>query len=485
MLTLFWSFIGFVITMGIIVTIHEWGHYQVAKWFNFKIERFSVGFGKPIWSRQGAETEFVIGAIPLGGYVKFADEREAPVAEQDLPRAFNRQSVYKRMAVVLAGPVINLILAWLVFTLMFMIGVSGLKPIVNEFNASSPIVQSFNAEDLKQLNSADYWQVSQVNAMPVESWKGVHQQILQSLANDESNISFSLTNAQGNTLVASDVPLSVLDINQPKQNWLALLGLQPAQPKIPAVVGEVVEAGPAQIAGLQRFDKIVQIDDIKINSWQDFVKVVQANPGAQIEVVYQRDNAQFSTQVTLLAVMQESQPQSQQASQQVDKQSKPLGAQKAVGKMGVGVYVDEEVLQPFYSQQQYGFITSSKLAYERSVELIDMSLVMLKRMLLGEVSAQNLSGPISIAQFSGQALQSGLIAFLSLLGILSLSIGILNLLPIPMLDGGHLLFYVVEAIKGSPVSENTQQLGHVFGLVIIVGLTILAISNDILRIFHG
>ena len=463
MLTFIWSVLGFIVTMGIIVTIHEWGHYQVAKWFNFKIIRFSVGFGKPIWRKQGQETEFVIGAFPLGGYVKFADEREAPVADCDVHRAFNRQSVYKRMAVVIAGPAVNLIFAWLAFTLMFVIGVTGLKPMVNLSNSNNLIGHHKQPAFDDMGNSL--WQVSHVNQKAVYTWKGVHQQVLQALTSDDKTIEMTFTDSINQRSFVKSFSMSVLDINDPKQNWLSLLEIEAAKPKIPAVLGRVLEDSPAAQGGLQSFDKILQINDFKVNNWQDFVKVVQSNPGAQVMVHYERNQAQYTTLVQL--------------------QSVALSANKRVGKMGVGVYVDEEVLKPFQSRIEYGFAEASIQAYERSLELIDMSLIMLKRMLLGEVSTENLSGPISIAQFSGQALQSGLITFLSLLGILSLSIGILNLLPVPMLDGGHLLFYIIEAIKGSPVGEQTMQIGQVLGLMAIVGLTLLALSNDILRIFHG
>ena len=309
------------------------------------------------------------------------------------------------------------------------------------------------------------WQVSHVNQKAVYTWKGVHQQVLQALTSDDKTIEMTFTDSINQRSFVKSFSMSTLDINNPKQNWLALLKIEVAKPKIPAVLGQVLEDSPAAQGGLQSFDKILQINDFKVNNWQDFVKVVQSNPGAQVMVHYERNQAQYTTLVQL--------------------QSVALSANKRVGKMGVGVYVDEEVLKPFQSRIEYGFAEASIQAYERSLELIDMSLIMLKRMLLGEVSTENLSGPISIAQFSGQALQSGLITFLSLLGILSLSIGILNLLPVPMLDGGHLLFYIIEAIKGSPVGEQTMQIGQVLGLMAIVGLTLLALSNDILRIFHG
>jgi len=460
-----WSLLGFIVVMGLIVTIHEWGHYQVARWFDIKVVKFSLGFGKTLYTRQRGETEFVISQIPLGGYVKFADEREASVAPEDVSRAFNRQSVYKRFAVVIAGPLVNLLLAWLVFAMMYMVGVSGMKPIISEVTVDSPLHQSTQA--LNASFSADLaWSVSEINGVDVYSWQMVHQQILQALAVGDDSLSVAFTSVLNQqAIMVNDVSLSAVDINQPKQNWLALLGFVPTKPFVPAVVGEVVQAGPAQQAGLMKGDKVIAIDEKPIHSWQDFVKVVQANPGQVVKVEFTRSQANYDADVLL--------------------DSKILESGQSVGRMGVGVQVDEEMLKPYFMTVQYGFVDALQQAYIRSVDLMKMSLVMLKRMIIGEVSTANLSGPISIAQFSGQAIQSGLVAFLSLVGLLSLSIGILNLLPIPVLDGGHLMYYLIEMIKGSPVSEKIMVAGQYVGLMLIISLTFLALFNDVIRISNG
>ncbi len=462
-MSVIWSILGFVVVMGLIVAIHEWGHYQVAKWFNIKILKFSIGFGKPIYSRQGAETEFVISQIPLGGFVKFADEREAPVAKEDAHRAFNRQSVYKRFAVVLAGPVINLVFAWIIFTVMYMVGMTGFKPIVDDFPNQTPVAKAL--ENNGAVITGQNWFVSRVNGRPVQSWQMVNQQLLQAIANNDQSVDITFNNVSDEPVELRSVDLSKIDINDRDQSWLAVLGLIPAKPKIPAILGELIDGSPAGKAGLETGDKIISIEQIKINHWQDFVKVVQSYPDVQVELVYERNGAQFSTQVQLM--------------------SSASKDGRRVGKMGVGVLIDEATIRPYQAVIQFGLYEAMGQAYQRSVDLLEMSLVMLKRMVLGEVSTENLSGPISIAQFSGQALQSGLISFLSLLGLLSLSIGVLNLLPIPILDGGHLMFYIVEIIKGSPVSEQAMVLGNFIGLIMIVGLTFLAVFNDVLRIFHG
>lgn len=462
-MTIFWSVLGFIVIMGIIVTIHEWGHYQVARWFNIKVVRFSIGFGKPIYRKQGKETEFVIAQIPLGGYVKFADEREEPVAAHEAHRAFNRQSVYKKIAVVLAGPMVNLIFAWMSFTLMFMIGINGFKPFVEQAPESSAVAKALSSENYDIADQA--WSIGAINGREVQSWQMVNQELLLALTSAKKAISVRFDNQTDQSIYLPAVSLSDLDINNQKQNWLRDFGLNPSKPKIPARLGQVLEDGPAAKAGLQQGDLIVQIDENAINNWQDFVKVVQASPGKQVMVTYERLGATYELPLRIGIA-------------EADDGIK-------TGRMGVGVQVSDELMQSFQTKVQYDFLEASEQAVQRSIDLMEMSLIMLKRMILGEVSTQNLSGPISIAQFSGQALQSGIISFISLLGLLSLSIGILNLLPIPVLDGGHLVFYIIEVIKGTPVSDNVMQAGQVLGLMVIIGLTILAVYNDVFRIFYG
>ncbi len=462
-MSIIWSFLGFVITMGIIVTIHEWGHYQVARWFNIKVLMFSIGFGKPFYRKQFGETEFVISQIPLGGFVKFADEREEPVAQEDLHRAFNRQSVYKKMAVVAAGPIVNLLFAWIAFTVMYMVGISGFKPLIETAPQQTPLALAIQSNQIDL--GRDDWFISAVNGKPVQNWQMVNQQLLQSLAHGEDSFDLTLNSIQNRQVTVSGVSLLGLDINDRNQNWLGAVGVTPAKPKIPAVLGEIVDGGAAMQAGLEVGDKIVKMNQIAINNWQDFVKVVQSHPAEKMIVGYERNQAYYQTEVLIESVSGEN--------------------GLTVGKMGVGVLVNRDVLAAYQTTVRFGLVDAMHQSVERSAELVSMSLVMLKGMIVGDVSTANLSGPISIAQFSGQAIQGGLIAFLSLLGLLSLSIGILNLLPIPVLDGGHLMFYFIEIIKGSPVSDQTMMTGQFFGLLVIIGLTFLAIFNDVLRIFHG
>lgn len=465
-MSVIWSLLGFVVVIALLVGIHEWGHYQVARWFNIKVLEFSIGFGKPLYQRQGEETRFSIAMIPLGGFVKFVDEREGSVAPEDLHRAFNRQSVYKRFAVVAAGPLINLLFAWLVLSAMFMIGITGVKPIVNQSPKDSPLSLAVNASQMTLFADDQAWSVVQIEQTPIASWQMVHQAVLTALVEKKTHINITLQNALTERVVeVENVLLTNLDINNTKQNWLAELGLHPAKMTLAPIVGQVLVDSPGGRAGLQTGDKILSVNGQKVTHWHQVVELIQAMPEREVEFGVKRQAMTFLTTARLDSVI--------------------LDDGKVVGKLGVGVTVSEEDMAPYTSLVRYGVLESLNQGYQRSMVLLDMSWQMLKRMLLGEVSVQNLSGPLSIAEFSGQAMQSGLISFLGLLGLLSLSLGFLNLLPIPVLDGGHLMFYLVEMVKGSPVSEKILMVGQQIGLILILGLTFVALFNDVVRISNG
>ncbi len=462
-MSVLWSVLGFIVVMGLVVTIHEWGHYQVARWFNVKVKTFSIGFGKSIYERQGKETTFKVGMIPLGGYVRFLDEAEGPVAEEELDRAFNRQSVYKRFAVVAAGPLINLIFAWLVFSAMYMVGVSGFKPVFNEVTPASPIERSLSDSFFRDKAE---WVVTQVDGEGTTSWRTVHQALLKARVHHQSHVDFVVEKMDSSEqLILESVPIGELDLNQPEQNWLQLLGFKPFNFALPPVLGTVLADGPAQKSGLMVQDEIIAINGVVTQHWRDLVEKIQAAPNQTVEVSYLREGVLYTTMVSL--------------------GQKKLDSDQVVGQMGIGVYVSPERLAPYTVVNQYGVMGAIEQGYQRSIDLFQMSLVMLQRMFFGDVSLQHLSGPISIAQFSGQAMQSGWVTFLGLLGLISLSIGLLNLLPIPILDGGHLVYYLVEMVKGSPVSTQVMEVGQRIGIVLIIGLTFIALFNDVLRISNG
>ncbi|BBP45898.1 putative zinc metalloprotease [Thiosulfatimonas sediminis] len=462
-----WSFIGFVIVIGILVSIHEWGHFQVARWFDIKVLEFSIGFGKTLWQRQRGETLYKVCAIPLGGFVRFVDEREGNVSAEDLPRAFNRQSVYKRIAVVAAGPLINLIFAWLVFIVIFLLGISSLKPIIQDVPANTPLAQVLSTATLQENAKGEtlQWELVSFNNQPIQAWNEVNQRLMRLLVDQQSQVDLELKELTSGTILSvKDLSIRGLDLNKPDENWLTALGFHPAAPKVPAFVGHIAADSPAAHSNLQLGDQITQLNMMPIANWSQFVNAVQQLPGQTVQLGYQRNGAVFSEIITLDSLVQEGQ---------------------TIGRIGLGLQVNRDTMAPFSNLIQYDFSEAILKGWQRMEDLTYMSLQMLKKMLFGEVSLQHLSGPLTIAQMSGQAVQTGLISFLGLLGLLSLSIGILNLLPIPVLDGGHLLYYLVEIIKGSPVSERIMLYGQSIGLFLIISLTLLAVFNDILRISNG
>ncbi len=458
-----WSLLGFIVAIAILVTIHEAGHYLMARYFNIKVLQFSLGFGKPFWKRKFGETEFRLSPIPLGGYVKFADERDGDVAPEDLSRAFNRQSVYKRFLVVLAGPVINLLFAWLAFSIIYFSGISSIKPMFSDQKVSSVLYEQMSSKNLIGKEEI-IWEVVSVQGEKIYSWQDIHLNIVQGLVKQEGFLEIEVLSTESPLKQRMLLSLDELDINQPQQNWLGMLGFKPYQPSVPAVIGQVQIDSPAFRAGLQAGDKVLTLEGVQTDSWQSLVDIVRMNPENSVELTFEREGVIFNRLIRLSSREYQG---------------------ELIGSLGVGAYVSADILEPYIVTQSFGVLESIQRGFSHSIDLINMTLVMLKRMVIGEISVENLSGPISIAQFSGQALESGWIPFLSLLGLLSLSLGILNLLPIPLLDGGHLLFYLIEMVKGSPVSQAVESVAHKLGLLIILSLTFFVIFNDIVRITNG
>jgi regulator of sigma E protease len=460
-MSIVWSIVGFAILIGVLVTIHEWGHFAVARWFNVKVVQFSVGFGRPIYKVQRGETEYRLGLFPLGGYVKFLDERVEPVEEADKPRAFNNQSVYKRFAIVLAGPMVNLVFAWLLFAFINLIGVTSLKPIFEQPKPGTALAQTLGSVE----SNHQAWLLEAINSKPVASWQDVQQAVLNGLVHDQSSIELDVRSvdhfSQNYTLV---LPLSGLDINKVETPWLSELGFMPSRPTILPIIGEVQNGSPADMAGLRSGDRILSMGGQPMASWLDLVEFVRAHPAETVDIRFERNSAEFVVTATLEGVEQQG---------------------KIQGRLGAAVDQNQELDARFYSVNRSGLFESLSKGWDQMLSMVSMTLTMFKKMLFGEVGLAHLSGPISIADFSGQALQSGFVSFISLMALISLSLGILNLLPIPMLDGGHLMYYLYEMVSGKPVSERFEEAGFRVGLFIIISLSLLAIGNDLLRLTHG
>ena len=449
-----WYILSFVAAIGILVTVHEFGHFWVANRLGVKVLRFSVGFGKPIWSwRKGADqTEYVIASVPLGGYVKMLDEREGEVDEAELDRAFNRQKLWVRTAVVLAGPAFNFIFAVLAYWFMFVIGVSGPRPIVGAISPDSIAEQA----GLRQGH-----EIIQVEQRGTQTWETVIQAIIGTVL-DRDEIRLRVRDGEDVTQSLTLDMSSILIDDLTQGGFFESIGFEPSRPKIDPIIGRIESGARADRAGLQAGDVVVRADGEGIRDWAHWVDFIRARPEQAIAVTVLRDHTEIS--VTL-----------------VPEERSDRG--KVYGRIGAGVQDQPGIFEPYYTTVRYDPLESVSRAFIKTYDTTTLTLRMFWKMIRLEVSLDNLSGPISIAQYAGYTAKLGVSKFTEFLAIVSISLGILNLLPIPVLDGGHLMYYFVELFKGKPVSEETQYLGQRFGIAMLVGLMGLAFYNDLARLF--
>jgi regulator of sigma E protease len=444
--------LAFAVLLGIVVVIHELGHYWVAKLCGVKVLRFSVGFGNPIVSRRYGpdKTEWALGAFPLGGYVKMLDEREAPVAPNDLHRAFNRQTVWKRIAIVIAGPLANLLLAILLFWFLFVVGVSGTKPILGD------IVKGSAAERAGFVTGE---KIIAIEGDPVLTWHEVSWAITTRMSS-KLPIQVNTEDAAGQLRerVLDATGLTDQDL---ESDFVAKLGLTRNRPGVEIV--EVIANSPALRAGLKAKDEVVSIDRKRLSGGvQEFIETIQKHVGQPLDVEVKRNGTVIQISVT---------PEG----------SSDHGKVKGI----IGAKVGEVDAPSLRSKASYGPLLALSKALAKTWDMSWLSLKSLARMLIGELSVKNLSGPVTIANYAGQTAQMGVIQFISFVAVISISLGILNLLPIPLLDGGHLMYYIAEIIKGSPVSEKIMEAGQQIGLVLLIGLMVIAFYNDINRLITG
>jgi regulator of sigma E protease len=457
MMSALYSILAFVLALGILVAVHEFGHFWVAQRLGVKILRFSIGFGRIAWRRQFGpdQTEFAIATIPLGGYVKMLDEREGEVPEAELHRAFNRQPLAYRTAIVFAGPLFNFLFAIVVYWLMFVIGVAGLKPIVGE-------VIPVSAAERAGFRPGD--QIVAVDSQPTPTWNAVLQACIERIL-DTGEV---VMNVRGGGELERELRLalrssvSLDDVS--RGNLSQKLGIKPYRPRLPAVIGEVMAGGAAARAGLRPGDRIGAADGQPIEYWDNWVEYVQARPERLIQVEIRRANERVVLDLTPDRIEQEG---------------------SAIGRIGASVAAPEGLEQELLAVEQYNPLTAFTLAVRKTGDLSWFTLQILGQMLAGQASLQNLSGPISIARYAGESASIGLVAFLAFLGLISVSLGVVNLLPVPLLDGGHLLYYLIEFISRKPVSETAQIVGQQIGLVILLGLMGLALYNDIMRLLFN
>lgn len=447
-----WSVFGFVVAIGILVTFHEFGHYWVARRCGVKVLRFSVGFGRPLWSRQMANgTELVIAAIPLGGYVKMLDERESdtPLPEGELDQAFNRKTLAQRSAIVAAGPAFNFILAALFYWAIHIIGVPDMRPVLAEPSQGTMLAESGVASGSELLA---------VNGRETPTWTSVRMRVLdQVMATDRLTLQLRGPDGSERRLALDSSSLPV----DPEPLFDAL-GLTLYQPALPVRLAEVVPGEPAAEAGLQAGDTIVARDGEAVPDWRGFVEWLRAHPDTRTELTIERDGQRISRTLTIGSAIAEGEP---------------------VGRLGARVDVPDDLWQDLRTVHREGVLEGAVSGVTETFSVAWLTLRMMGRMLIGDVSVDNISGPLQIAEYAGYTAAAGIVTYIGFLALISVSLGVLNLLPVPMLDGGHLLYYLVEAVKGSPVSEKTQLMGQQIGLLMLAGLMTLAFYNDLSRLF--
>ncbi len=447
---------AFAVTLGVLIVIHEYGHYLVARLCRVKVLRFSVGFGKPILVKRfaGGETEWALAAFPLGGYVKMLDEREGAVAPEELARAFNRQPVVRRIAIVMAGPVANLILAILLYWVLFMHGIQGLRPILGEI----PPTTAAASAGFRQGETVD-----RVGGDSVATWQDVRWALLKRVAPGVS-VDVETRNDQGE-VARHRLYLGALTTNDLDDDFLAKLGLTHYQPELPARIGKVLPGGAAELAGLRAGDTIVTVNRQAVARWEDLVRWVRQNPGRSLQLRVARDGNQLEIDLVPTGTKE--------------------NGHRVVGKIGASPMVDPALIQRLITEVRYPPHVALGQAIAKTWDTAAFSLKVLGKMVIGEASWRNISGPITIADYAGQSAQMGWVPFASFLALLSISLGVLNLLPIPLLDGGHLMYYIAEIIKGSPVSERAMEIGQQIGTVILLSLMLFAFYNDINRLISG
>lgn len=445
--------LAFIVAIAVLVVFHELGHYWVARWCDVKVLRFSVGFGQILYARRIGETEWALSAIPLGGYVKMLDEREGEVAAAELPRAFNRKPVLQRMAIVVAGPLANLLLAVGLYFGLLLHGVPGLKPVLGEVPPNTPAAVSGLVSGMT---------VVAVDGQPTPSWQDIRWALLERVL-QQGEAKLELRTDDGLTeqrvLRLGGVTADDLD-----GDFMGKLGLRPYQPPVYPVIGRLVAGGAAERAGLQADDRILTADGQTLARWQDWVEVVRAHPAQPLAIEVERAGQVLQMSVTPEAVQEDGQ---------------------TIGRIGAGAKIDQAAFDAMLTEVRYTPLTALPEAVRRTWETAALSLRMMGKMVLGEVSLKNLSGPITIADYAGQSAQVGAVAYIGFLALISISLGVLNLLPIPLLDGGHLLYYAVEFFKGSPVSESAWEAGQKVGITLLVTLMAFALYNDISRLLAG
>jgi regulator of sigma E protease len=452
-MSVFYMVLAALIVLGPLIAIHEFGHFWVARRVGVKVLTFSIGFGPALlkWKdRKG--TQYQLAAIPLGGFVRMADEREGEVAPEDLPRSFNRQPVWARMAIVAAGPLINLVFAVFLYWIIFMQGTETLRPIIGRVLPQTPAA-------VAGIEEGD--EILAIDGKPVTDWESINYALIDRMG-ESGELNIRLLPAGGGETRELSLTLNNF-LSGREIDPFREVGFKPYQPPIDPVIGEVLKEGAGARQGLKEGDRVVSVDGRPVKSWQDFVEAVRAQPEQLLEVQVQR-----GAQVVALRLF----PSGEKDDQGIVR-----------GKLGIGVREQSIEYPAAYRQSvEHGPIESLGMAVQKTGTLIVFTLESMAKMVQGLISVNNLSGPITIAKVAGQTAAMGWMALLGFMALLSVSLGVLNLLPIPVLDGGHLVYHAIEGVMGKPLSERVQMVGLRVGIFMLMSLMLLAIFNDLSRL---
>ncbi|MBS0328855.1 MAG: RIP metalloprotease RseP [Proteobacteria bacterium] len=443
--------VWFLVAIAILVVVHEFGHYLAARLAGVKVLRFSLGFGQPLFSRRFGrdQTEWALAALPFGGYVKMLDEREGEVPAAEAHRSFNRASVWRRIGIVAAGPIANFLLAIVFYWALFLHGMPAMKPLIGEPPAGTPAAQAglVSGDEIRRVNGAD-----------TPSFQDLRLELLRAgVAGDP----LVLELADGRSVQLDAPPM---DTDNLERDTLRPLGIVRYDPEIDPVIGEVLPGGAAARAGFQSGDRLVAADGQAVSNWQDWVKLIRQHPSQSLRIEYEREG-----QMHILTVVPDT----------VDENG------QRIGKIGAGPKVDPALMDDLMTEVRYGPIEALGRGAEKTWDMSLFTLEMMGRMVLGQVSWKNLSGPLTIADYAGQSATLGWISFVGFLALVSVSLGVLNLLPVPLLDGGHLMYYVAEVLTGRPVSERTMEIGSRIGMMLLLLLMSFALFNDLQRLIGG
>lgn len=449
MLGFLWSLGAFIVALGILVAVHEWGHFYVARRCGVQVERFSIGFGKPLWRRIGKSgTEYVVAMIPLGGYVRMLDGRVDDVPPELEHKAFNHKSVFQRMAIIAAGPGVNFIFAFFALWLMFLVGLQTVKPVIQEVKPDSIAAIAGVTEGDEFLKVGD---------RSTPDWEAVNLEMVSRIGQQQAVV--TLLTPQNREKVVT-FTLDSWNFDPDSESPLSSLGITPFRPTPTLEVGFVGEGSAAQAAGLEVGDKLIAVNGENLSAWPALVAFIVDNPGRDIEINVERNGQPRTLNAT---IAQRETPEGQS------------------GYLGVSPTF-EPWPEGYVFTHQYGIVEAIGKSLDKTWRLMTLSVEMIGKLVTGDISVKNLSGPISIAQGAGTSAGYGLAYFLSFLALISVNLGIINLLPLPMLDGGHLMFFTIEWLTGKPVPEAAQEWGYRIGGVLLFMIMGIAIMNDIARI---